>query len=382
MKKNVYVGTHKYAEYANYQLYFSDNYRLNDVKNMEVGKSGVTNLRFDGIVPVQDSDVYCINDSPMPLIDPYFYGKEGQEFQLNFGYHDLQGDSMTFILVDCKDGNGDSVEGYSIPSDASIDVHTGQFIWASAEKGKHCFSFEVAEYRSGKLLGVSSTDFTLFISHADYFSFESGVFSGMTGANNGLFSYPNTSTQKFTVNYSSVQADSIQCKLISALSSNTAFVVSRKSSRTSTIFVDTVDLEYKGNFEFNGFEPLVWEFTSFIGKDSVLKEVYTVGIGVTEDKDWECEVADLSEIHELVPNIPTLTIAPNLFENDVWINVGTAYKNMTMNIYDLRGRKVRSYYNLSGSTVKLELSGLSSAMYLLQVLEEGKELHMGKMIKK
>ena len=382
MKKNVYVGVHTYAKYANYQLYFSDNYRLADVKNMGLGKSGVTNLRFDGIVPVQDSNVYCINDSPKPLIDPYFYGKEGQEFQLNFGYHDLQGDSMTFTLVDCKDANGDSAEGYSIPSDATIDINTGQFKWVSAKKGKYCFSFEVAEYRNGELLGVSSTDFTLFISHADFFSFEKGVFSAMTGATSGLFKYSTVGAQKFTVSYSSPQADSIQCNLISPFSNYSAFVVSRKNNRTSTLFIDTLELQYKGGFGFNGYEPLVWEFTSFLGKDSVLKEVYTIGVGVNEEVDWGCQVPDLSEVHELVPNIPTLTISPNLFENDVWINVGTAYKNMTMNVYDLRGRKVRSYYNLTGSTVKLELSGLSSAMYLLQVLEEGKVVHVGKMIKR
>ncbi|MFT6747934.1 MAG: hypothetical protein ACJAZ2_002292, partial [Glaciecola sp.] len=58
------------------------------------------------------------------------------------------------------------------------------------------------------------------------------------------------------------------------------------------------------------------------------------------------------------------------------------YENMTMNIFDMRGRLVRYYHNLQGPTVKLELSGLSSAMYILQVLADGKEVHVGKMIKR
>ncbi|MFT6716870.1 MAG: hypothetical protein ACJA0Q_001518, partial [Saprospiraceae bacterium] len=348
MKKNVYVGTHEYFGYANYQLYFSDNYRLFDVKNMGLGKSGVTNLRFDAIAPVQDSMIYCINDSPLPLLDPYFYGKQGQEFQLNFGYYDVQGDSMTFALVDCKGGNGDAAEGYTIPGDATIDINTGQFKWDSPKKGKYCFSFEVAEYRNGELLGNSSTDFTLFISHSDYFSFDKGVFSDVSGSTNRLYGYSNASTQSFTASYSHPQADSIHCTVLSPFNEYSAFVLSRKNRSTSTSFSDTVDLQYLGGGNYNGYEPLVWEFTAFLGKDSVLKEVLAVGVAVYEFIDWDCEVPDLSDIHELVPKIPTFTISPNLFSNDVWINVGTTYENITMNIFDLRGRMVRSYYNLMG----------------------------------
>jgi hypothetical protein len=382
VKKNVYVGSFEFEQYANYQMYFSDNYRLFDVKNMGIGKSGVTNLRFDGLVPVHDSAIFCINDSPIPLIDPYFYGKEGQEFQLNFGYHDLQGDSMTFTLVDCKDANADPAEGYFIPSDASIDIKTGQFKWVSPQKGKYCFSFEIAEYRKGKLLGKSSTDFTLFISHVDYFSFDTGLFSGISGATNGLYTFSTSGTRQFKVNYTHAQADSIQCKLSSPFTSHSAFVVTRKSKKKATSFMDTVDLQYKGGDGFSGYQPLVWEFTSFFGGDIVLKEVRVIGVAVNDKKDWECEVPDLSEVNELPPTIPSFTISPNLFNDHVWINVGSDYENMTMNIFDMRGRLVRYYHNLQGPTVKLELSGLSSAMYILQVLADGKEVHVGKMIKR
>ena len=379
MKKNFYVGTHTYAKYDNYQLYFSDHFRLDDVSNMTVGESGHINLRFDGIVPVQDSSVYCINDSPIPLLDPYFYGKESQEFQLNFGYYDLQGDSMTFNLVDCKNANGDTADGYVIPSGATVDVNTGQFKWDAPKKGRYCFSLEVAEYRNGELLGKSSTDFTLFISLQNYLSLESGTFSGPSPT---LYTYTTNNTKQFIVNYVHAEADSIQSTLISPLTNQAAFVVTQKTSKTNTTLSDTVDIEYKGDFSFNGYEPLVWKVKAFIGDDSVLHEVRTVGIAINDEKNWNCEVPDISEVHEQPPTIPSLTIAPNLFEDNIWINVGSNYESVTMNIFDLRGRLVQSYFNLSGATVKLTLTGLSSAMYILQVLQDGEEVHVGKMIKR
>jgi hypothetical protein len=382
MKKNKYVGIHKYNSYDNYQLHFSDNNRLFDVKNIAVGISGVTNLRFDGLIPVQDSVIYCINDSPIPTVDPYFYGKSSQEFQLNYGYYDLQGDSMTFELVVCKGANGEPAEGYFIPEGASINGHTGQFVWENPKQGKYCFAFEVAEYRNGQLLGKSSTDFTLFISHSDFFNFEKGLFSNVYGTTEGLSRFSGAGVKQFVVDYSNASADSMQLKVISPFENNSAFDLTRKSVINTTSFVDTVNLEYKGDYAYNGYNLLLWEVTIFFGQDSVLKEIRSIGVAVNEFIDWPCEVTDLSEIHELAPNIPSLTISPNLFDDHVWINVGSAYENMTMNIFDMRGRMVRSYYDLSGSTVKLELGGLSSAMYIVQVLEDGNEIHVGKMIKR
>jgi hypothetical protein len=379
MKKNVYVGSHEYKMYNNYQLYFSDHFRLKDVNNMTVGLSGLINLRFDGVVPVQDSNVYCNNDSPIPLLDPYFYGKENQEFQLNFGYHDLQGDSMAFKLVDCKDANGDTADGYTIPNGATVDVNTGQFKWDSPKKGRYCFSLEVAEYRNSELLGKSSTDFTLFISLQDYLSLDRGTF---TGPSTPLYVYTSPSTKQFIINYYHADADSVMCSLVSPLTSVSAFVVTQKTSRTNTTFSDTVDVEYKGDFSFNGYQSLVWEVKAFIGNDSVMQEVRTVGIAINDEKNWNCEVPDISELHEQPPVIPALVIAPSIFEDNIWINVGANYENITMNVFDLRGRLVESYFNLSGSTVKLDLRGLSSAMYILQVLKDGKEIHAGKIIKR
>ncbi len=381
MKKNIYEGTHEYATYANYQLFFSGNYRLKDVKNMAIDASGATSLRIDGIVPMQDSMVYCVNKSPVPLVDPYFYGKQGQEFQLNFGYYDSEGDSLTYVLTDCQGFNGDAAQGYFIPDDVSINFQTGQFKWLSPKMGKYCFAFEIAEYRNGDLIGKSKADFTLFISHPEYFSFERGTFTRTPAVPSDLYSFGGPSTTQFVFNYQNEQADSINCVVFSALNQTEGFQLVHKQGSQGSSSVDTVKLVYEGGAAYEGFQPLVMECSSFYGEEGILKEVSYLGISADDADQWPCEVPDIREVFEEPPKIPSLTISPNLSQGEVWINVGTAYQSMTLKIFDTRGRLVRSYFNLSGSTVKLDLNGLGAAMYLLQVSENSKVVFVGKMIK-
>lgn len=381
-QKNVYVGEHTYTKNANYQLYFSDNYRVFDIRNMALGKSGVTHLRFDGVVPVQDTNTYCKNNTPLPLANPYFYGKEGQNFELNFAYYDQEGDSMDFKLTSCKGSNGKAAEGYAIPDGVSINPKTGQFQWESPLQGKYSFAFEVEEYRKGELLGKSSTDFTLFISHNDYHSLNTGSFLNTSGSVNNLYTFTQAGTKEFTLSYTHPQADSITCQVISPFKNHPHFELSRKNTASSTTFNDTISLSYTGNYAYQGHQTVLWEFTAHLGKDSLVKEVYPIGIAVINNTDWDCEVPDISIIEELAPTIPSLTISPSYFDDHVYINVGSQYENIQLYVFDIRGRLIRSYFQLTSATVKLELSGLSSAMYLLQVVENDKIIHTGKMIKK
>lgn len=382
MKKNEYVGTHVYQQFANFQSFFSDNFRLFDVNNFGVGKSGVTNLRFDGIAPMQDSTIYCVNNSPRPFIDPYFYGKEQQEIQLNFGYYDLDGDSMSFELTSCKGGNGEAADGYFIPDGATLDPETGQFTWTSPKKGKYCFSFLVNEYRNGAKIGVSSTDFTLFISRPEFQNLNKGVKSNVSGSTDGIYRFIGADSKEFSIAYSHPEADSVRCQLIGGIKGLSGFNFLETSAVTATSSKDTVVVSYNGNAAFNGINSLVWECIAYLGKDSLVKEFIPLGIAVDKKITWSCLSPDLNDIVEAAPELPTLTVSPNLFDDHVWINVGTDYESVDINIYDLRGRLVRSYFNLSTSTVKLELSNLSCAMYILQVFANDEEIHVGKIMKR
>lgn len=381
MKKNIYVGRHEYNRFANFQSYFSDNFRLFDVNNFGVGKSGVTNLRFDGVAPMQDSTIYCTNNSPKPQLDPYFYGKTGQQIELNFGYFDADGDSMSFELTPCKGGSGDAAEGYVIPNGATINPETGHFIWTSPTQGKYSFSFLVNEYRNGQKIGVSSSDFTLFISRPEFPANPTGTKSTISGATNGKYNFSGAETKTFSLEYTHPDADSIKCTVYSGLKNSSGFSFIEKQAKTNTNIKDTISLTYDGIEKLNGVNTIVWECIAYLGVDSIVKQHIPLGITVDNKLSWSCLSPDLEDIEELTPEIPSLTVSPNLFNDHVWINVGSNFESVDVLIFDLRGRLVRSYFNLKNATVKLDLANLSMAMYVLQVYNNDELLHTGKIMK-
>lgn len=383
MKKNIYVGTHTYSKNANYKLYFSDNFRLFDVDNILLGKSGSTNLRFDGVIPVQDSVTFCQNNSPIPLTDPYFYGVKDQALSLNFGYWDQDGDSIVYELGSSLGANGAAAEGYSIPSGVSINAKTGQFTWTSPKKGKYCFAFTVKEFRKGQLLGLSSTDFTLFISEVDFPKLSSGTGGIVSGTSSGEYRFTNPENKQFIFSYNMpLGADSSLGLFKSPFNIMPEFTVQSKSGKSGNTINDTLNINYLGNYLLSGYHPVIWEVKTYFSPDTFLIQQFPLLIAVENDSLWPCTVADISKIYELSPELPSYNISPNLFDNYVWINIGNDYLEATIYVYDTRGRLVKVLENLEQGTVKVDLSGAAPALYFLQVVKNNKVLYTGKMVKR
>ena len=145
---------------------------------------------------------------------------------------------------------------------------------------------------------------------------------------------------------------------------------------------DSLTISYTSDAFFNGYLPASFECTAYLGKDSVIKEVVPLSIGTSSILESNCVVPDLSIVEETTPEIPSFTISPNLFTDRVWINVGTDFANLQLQVFDTRGRLVRAYDQLWAENVKLELSDLSSGMYILRIEKNGESIYVGKMIKR
>ena len=383
MLKNVYVGTHTYETHGNFLLYFSDQFRLHNVGNMALSKSGFINLRFDGVAPIQDSSVFCQNSSPQTLTDPYFYGVKDQELSLNFGYWDLDGDSIVYELTNSLDANGELAEGYFIPEGVSINQNSGQFTWVKPIKGKYTFAFKLSEYRNGMLLGISSTDFTVFISDIDHPKHTTGQGTIISGTTDNTYRFSGANTQKFVFNYTHPDiVDSIVSQIKSPLNTISDFTLNFKSTAIGSSLLDTLSIDYFGNYALNGYLPVIWEVKTYFGNNSFTIQQFPLLIGTEIQKTWTCEVPDISDIYEIAPVIPSFTIAPNLFDDYVWINIGSDFANSTIFIYDTRGRLVKEYYDIQQENLKLDLSDLSSALYYLQVVVNNEVVYTGNMVKK
>jgi len=354
---------------------------LFDVKNFGVGKSGVTNLRFDALVSLQDSSNYCQNNSPIPQVDPYFFAKAGEPFRLNFGYYDIDGDSMEFQLTECKQANGSPAEGYTIPLGISINSETGQFSWDSPNKGKYCFSMNVNEYRNEELIGTSSSDFTVFVDQSEFNAMPKG--SGFVNSSTDVkHNLTGTTTETFTFLYNHPDADSLTFNLRANYFNLPGLSIVEKGIKSNTEIKDTIIVNYSSIGVFNGSQLVLWECTAYLGKDSIVKDIYNLELTSTDYKAWPCIISDLEDIHEIAPKIPSRSIAPNIFSDNVWINVGSNFEAMTINIFDLRGRLVKSYFNLTTGTVKLDLQQLSAALYVVQLLENNEVIHIEKIVKR
>lgn len=380
VQKNIYRGQHTYGSYANYQLHFSDNYRLFDVDNFGVGKSGVTNLRFDGLVPINNPDEFCINNSPIPLNNPYFFAEEATAFELNFNYYDAEGDSLSFELVDCKGANGASASGYFIPGGVSIDQASGVFTWDSPEKGVYSFSFEVSEYRLGKIIGKSSTDFTLFVSDNETQLLPRGSFTG--GPTNGARNITLGQVENFQVSYSHPEADSLQITTSSPYYSLSGASLVSSTPGTNFSFSANLDLTVSTAPEFDLSVPIILQVTAYLGEDSLLLDSYTFETKLSGVENPDCIVPSLEDTFEIAPLVPALKVAPNLFEDFVWINLGTNYEDIEILIFDTGGKLVRSYFAAEAQTVKLDLFNLAAGMYFINIFHEEERIVSDKMIKK
>lgn len=121
---------------------------------------------------------------------------------------------------------------------------------------------------------------------------------------------------------------------------------------------------------------------SFFGSDLVY-DYRSFAISTNTERSWACSVpSNIREVVEVAPTVDLYDITPNLFTNDVWINVGAAFENTSIEVYDTRGRIVAREENISQETFKMELSYLSVGMYLFRFTVNGETLTVVKTVKK
>lgn len=379
VKKNIYELSHTFPGPGNYQLVFLDQFRMFDVNNMTAGKSGTTMLYFDAIIPVEDTLSYCINTSAKPLFEPFMWVKSGEEFRMNLCHFDQEGDSLSFKLVTPKAKNGNPVPGYWRPNDVSINAETGQFVWENPLWGTYLFAYQVSEFRDGVQIGHLIVDFPVFV---DPNAIERGTFSAIENTTDNEVYFSGPTTEDFMISYENPLADSVFLEVNGGYNSSIYFNGVESKSSTGQEAFDTLSLDYFGNDKQQGGHIVTYKAVSIFGSDTIYD--YTSFLIRTEsDTSWGCTVPpDIKVVEEIAPDLPNLSIAPNLFDESVWINLGTSFSDITIEIYDSRGRLVKTESNFQDQTVKLELGELGRAMYLFRVRTSDRVLTVMKAVRR
>lgn len=380
IKKNIYQGTHEYSKFGNYQLVFIDDFRPFDIFNIEAGKSGTTLLYFDAIVPIEDSLSFCKNNAPRFLTEPFMFGRSGEDFALSLTHYDLDGDSLVFRLIPPKAKNAYPVPGYYLPKNVSVNSRNGLFTWKNPPQGNYVFAYEVEEYRDGQLIGVSVADFPVFLT-SEYKS--KGHFSDvLSPTNDGHYHFNGPEIIDLIVDYENLEADSVFIEVLTGLEHNVHFELLDNSFSNGTKAFDSLQVNYMGKDNGQGNHIVTFRAGSIYGSDTLF-DYHSVSFSTESDTTWSCSIPpDIKDVSEITPIIDLFEISPNLFSETVWINLGENNKNMSVQVFDMRGRLVHSENPPEASTFKMHLHNLTVGMYLFVINRDNEVITVLKSVKK
>lgn len=380
IKKNIYQGIHKYSKFGNYQLVFIDDFRPFDIFNIEAGKSGTTLLYFDAIVPIEDSITFCKNNAPHFLTEPYMFGRAGEDFKLSLTHYDIDGDSLVFKLISPKAKNAFPVPGYYLPENVFMNSKNGLFKWENPPQGNYVFAYEIEEYREGQLIGVSVADFPVFLK-SDFKT--KGYFSDVKGSiNSDYYHFNGPEILDLILEYENSDADSVFIEVLSGLKYNLHFELLNNSFSNGTKAFDTLEINYLGNDNSQGNHIVTFRAGNIYGSDTLF-DYHSVSFSTESDTNWSCSIPpDIKNVVEITPIIDLFEISPNLFSESVWINLGENHKNMSVQVFDMRGRLVDSENSPETSTFKMDFNNLTIGMYLFVINRNNEAVTILKSVKK
>lgn len=134
---------------------------------------GVVNIPNSVNVPMYVQTILVINpflgfnSSPVLLNPPIDVGCVNQLFIHNPGAYDIDGDSLSYRLVNCKTAGGIDIPGFTQPAASnsfSINPVSGDLIWDKpVMQGEYNVAFVIEEWRNGVKIGSVTRDMQIEI---------------------------------------------------------------------------------------------------------------------------------------------------------------------------------------------------------------------------
>ncbi len=167
IRRNMYVGTHTYNGNDTYIISMEDPNR----------NYGVINIPNSVNVPMYLETVLVINpflgpnNSPILLIPPLDQGCVNKPFYHNPGVYDVDGDSISYRLVDCRGMGGLPIPGFELPETSNtftLDEITGDLIWDSpVMQGEYNIAMLIEEWRYGIRISAVTRDMQILVAACD-----------------------------------------------------------------------------------------------------------------------------------------------------------------------------------------------------------------------
>lgn len=161
---NTYIGTHTFAGPATYTVYIEDPNRNAGVLNIP----NSVNVVFYIETTIVINPFLGPNNSPLLLNPPIDNACVNTPFIHNPGAYDIDGDSLSYKLINCMGEDGLDIPGYMYPSAStslSIDAFTGDLLWDSPIfQGEYNIAILIQEWRHGTLIGSIVRDMQIEVS--------------------------------------------------------------------------------------------------------------------------------------------------------------------------------------------------------------------------
>ena len=164
IRRNVYKGEHTYSGASTYLLSLEDpnrNYGILNIPNS-------VNIPFYVETTLIINPFLGPNNSPVLLNPPLDNGCVGLPYIHNPGAYDVDGDSLSYKLVECKGANGEIIPGFVYPNMAdpnnspgefTINPFTGDILWDFPTlQGEYNFAMLIEEWRNGIMLSSVTRD--------------------------------------------------------------------------------------------------------------------------------------------------------------------------------------------------------------------------------
>lgn len=152
IQRNKYLFNHTFPGYATYTISYQDPNRNNSVQNM----ANSVNTPFYVETELVINPFIGFNSSPVLLLEPIDFGGLNKLFVHNPNAYDVDGDSLSFKLVACKQAVGEEVFDFRFPDRQNgfatdtfyIEEETGQLIWRNPSQiGLYNIAIQIEEWR-------------------------------------------------------------------------------------------------------------------------------------------------------------------------------------------------------------------------------------------
>jgi len=163
ISRNTYIGQHTFPGPDTYIISLEDPNR----------NGGVLNIPNSINVPFYVQTILVINpflgpnNSPTLLNPPIDNGCVNVPFIHNPGAYDVDGDSISYRLINCKEVDGLDIPGYTFPATSNsfgINPITGDLLWDSPLYiGEYNVAILIEEWRYGQLIGSVTRDMQIEI---------------------------------------------------------------------------------------------------------------------------------------------------------------------------------------------------------------------------